>query len=108
MEIYDYTRGWNLQRFLFFSAKETADNYIKVTMINNHNQIEYSAKGIPEKIIQELRNLSDKVIISSSNNPLYKSFDEEYRTLPAYKVWNRLIVQGKASYDTEIDTYKPE
>jgi hypothetical protein len=94
--------------FFFFSAKETVDNCLKVTMINNHNQIEYSAKGIPERIIQELRNLSNKVIISSSNNPLYKSFDGEFRTPPADKFWNRLVTQGKASYDIETDTYKLE
>lgn len=92
--------------FFFFSAKEITDNQIKVTMINSHNQGAYSSKGIPEKIIEELQLLTGKEIISSSNNPLSKSFLEEYRTPPATKVWERLIAKGLASYDEQMDTYK--
>lgn len=91
--------------FFFLSAQETSDHFMKITMMNNHNQACYSAKGIPEKIIETLQNLSGKTIISSSNNPVYQSFNEEYRTPPATKVWERMKLKGMASYDEQKDTY---
>lgn len=92
--------------FFFFSAQETKEKQVKITMMNNHNQKEYSAKGIPEKLIQTISLITNQPILSSSNISKYKSFEEEYRTPQATKVWERLKKEGKAHYNEQTDTYR--
>lgn len=81
------------------------DKNLKIVMMNNHHQEEYIAKGIPEKIIEELSTLSEKIIISSSNKNNYKSFAAEFRTSPATKVWERIVNNGLAEYNDEKDIH---
>ena len=91
--------------FFFFSGETISDEKIKITMMNNHNQEIYSGKGIPERLIEELHIITGKDIVSSSNNPHKKVLEEEYRTPPATKVWQRLVNINRASYNTEDDLF---
>ena len=91
--------------FFYLTAEEINDETLKITMINHHNQDIYIAKGIPEKIIQELSILSEMKVISSSNKSQYQSFESEFRTPSATKVWERIRNFGNATYDSEQDIY---
>jgi len=91
--------------FFYLGATAISDDTLKITTVNRHNQIIYSAKGITEKIIQILALLSGKKVISSTNNPAFKFFDEEFRTPAATKVWQRVVQQGFATYDAETDIF---
>jgi len=91
--------------FFYLTAEEVDNKTLKITMINHHNQDIYIAKGIPEKIIEQLSILSEMKIISSSNKVQYQSFESEFRTPPATKVWERIKGMGNATYDIEKDIY---
>lgn len=77
----------------------------KVTVMDNRNKIEYRGKGISEKMIEEAANVLGLTIISSTNNPEKKSLSIEWRTPAADVIWERLIAQGRATYNTEDDIY---
>lgn len=62
-----------------------------------HNNVkEYIAKGIPDIMIGEAHNVLNLQIISSTNNSAFKSSENEYRSLSATKVWDRLKNARKA------------
>ena len=88
-----------------FSATEINLNTIKVTMMKHQEEVIYKAKGIPEKMIEELYKITNKTIISSTNNPKAKILAEEFRTPQASKVWERLLNNEKAVYDIKNDIY---
>ena len=91
-----------------FSVKEFDEGNAKVIMMNHHNNVDYIAKGIPEKIIEISAIKLNKSIHSSSNIAEYKIFDGEFRSLSADKVWERLVNKNLAIYNTQTDifTYK--
>ena len=91
--------------FFYLGATAINKDTLKITGVNRHNQIVYSAKGIPEKIILELGYLSGKKVISSSNNSKSKYFEDEFRTPAAAKVWQRLVEQGLAFHNEETDIF---
>ncbi|GHB54648.1 hypothetical protein [Persicitalea jodogahamensis] len=89
-----------------FSITKINETMGKVTtMLHNYLEV-YVAKGIPEKMIEEASQVLNLRIISSSNNPKFKSFGNESRSSGADKVWKRLVEQGKATYDSTTDTYE--
>lgn len=88
-----------------FSVAEIGDDTGKVITMNNNNQKGYSAKGIPDKMIEEASKKLNLNIISSSNKKGGKFFDNEWRTTDATKVWNRLVQNGLANYNYELDFY---
>ncbi len=81
------------------------DNTGKITVMNNRGIEQYSAKGIPEKLIEVASEVLNIEISSSSNNPQRKTFDTEWRTPAATKVWQRLVEQGRAIYSQDDDTF---
>jgi hypothetical protein len=91
--------------FFYFSATEISNDTMKVTMMDHHNRIIYKAKGIPEKMIEELNKITSKKIISSTNNVNSKILFEEFRTPKATNVWNRLKNNNKATFDIDTDIY---
>jgi hypothetical protein len=95
----------NYMNIASYRAEEIENNQLKMTMMNNHNSATFSAKGIPEKIIDELAKISKKTVISSTNKLTAKSIDSEYRTGEATKVWERLVSENKATYDSDSDIY---
>jgi hypothetical protein len=81
----------------------------KVTMMHHHNQSEYRAKGIPERMIEEAHKVLKLQIISSTNSKTHKVLVNEYITESAKKVWERLVDRGKAFFDNQrkVYIYKP-
>jgi hypothetical protein len=98
-------KGQNYNDFFSFSATEINQDTMKVTMMSHNNKIIYKAKGIPERMIEELNKITRKKIISSTNNPNSKILPEEFRTPRATKVWNRLLNNDRAIFDIENDIY---
>lgn len=56
-------------------------------------------------MIEESSSILGLEIISSTNIDSEKSFGEEYRTDQATKVWRRLVVAGKAVYESTRDIF---
>jgi hypothetical protein len=77
----------------------------KVTVMDNRNMVQYRGKGITEKMIEVSANVLGLTIISSTNNPQYKSLSTEWRTPAADVIWNRLLAQARATYNEEDDIY---
>ena len=88
-----------------FSVVELGNGVGKVITMNTNFKKEYSAKGIPDKMIEEASNKLELNIISSTNKKAHKFLDNEWRTEAASKVWNRLVTRGIAIYDEEKDLY---
>ena len=78
----------------------------KITLITNNYASQYMGKGIPEAIIEEAQKILDITIVSSSNNPLFHTSAEEYRSAPADKMWKRLVSLRKAIYVFETDSFQ--
>lgn len=95
----------NYMNIASYRAEEIGDNQLKITVMNNRNSDVFSAKGIPEKIIDELAKISGKTVISSTNKLTAKSIDSEFRTGEATKVWERLVKEKKATYNSNFDIY---
>ena len=77
----------------------------KVTVMDNRNMVQNKGKGITEKMIEEAVNVLGLTIISSTNNPQKKSLSTEWRTPAADIIWERLITQGRATYNEQDDIY---
>ena len=73
--------------------------------MNHYNIVEYKAKGIPDKLIEEATKILNVTIKSSSNNPEFQVFPNEFRTDSATKVWKRLVAKNQAAYDERMDIY---
>lgn len=86
--------------FFEFTIKEEQD-LLRVVMMNNHSRPEYTGKGIPEAMIVRLAKESGKRISSSSN----QGCENEYRTVAASKIWQRLVARGLARYDETEDRF---
>ena len=91
--------------FFEFTVRKINENNGKVIQMTNHLKMIYSAKGIPEKMIEESSKVLNLEITSSTNIESKKSFANECRSGQATKVWERLSDKGKAKYNLEIDTY---
>lgn len=74
---------------------------IRISMITNHSNKDYRAKGIPAAINEKIAKVLDKTIVSSSNE--YPK--ERYRTEDATKMWERFRNSGNAKYDEKEDRY---
>ena len=88
-----------------FSVALIDDKIGKVVVMNNRNMPEYKGKGITEKMIAIANDVLGIKIISSTNNPEFKSLDPEWRTDAATIIWKRLIEKDAAEYDEEKDIY---
>lgn len=86
------------------SFTEIDKNTVKCTVMEKNDEY-YSAKGIPEKMIEEAFLELNKEVVSSSNSNNHKKINEEFRTDSATKVWIRLKELGKATYNEEEDFY---
>lgn len=88
-----------------FSVAKIDDKTGKVVVMDNRNMTEYKGKGITEKMIAIANDILGIKIISSTNNPKFKSLNPEWRTDAATIIWQRLIEKGAAEYDEEKDIY---
>jgi hypothetical protein len=77
----------------------------KVTVMDNRDLVQYRGKGITEKMIEEAANVLGLTVISSTNKSQKKLLLTEWRTPAATKIWNRLLDQGRATYNEEDDIY---
>ena len=91
--------------FFEFSLTEIDDKTAKVAMMNHHNQPEYIAQGIPERMIEEAYEVLGIQIISSTNSEKHQKLPNEYITIGAVKVWERLVSKGKAYFNEEERVY---
>lgn len=88
-----------------FAVTQIDESIGKVTVMNNRDMIQYRGKGITEKLISESSLVLGLTIISSTSVQIGKSLENEWRTEPATKIWERLRVKGNASHDTITDIY---
>ncbi|WP_131726565.1 hypothetical protein [Flavobacterium sp. Leaf82] len=95
----------NIYDWFEFAVTEIDNENGKVTIMSHKNNPEYVAKGIPEKMIEESSIVLNKSIHSSSNIAEFKSFETEWRSDSATKVWRRLQDQNNADYSEASDTY---
>lgn len=95
----------NTDDWFAFSLVRINDSTGKIYAMNNNNVPELTRKGIPEKLIEITTIQFNSTIISSSNNPKSKQLDTEWRTVAANKVWDRLVADNKAKYDSQLNLY---
>src|SRR5690348_11566195 len=95
----------NTDDWFEFSIVKIDDTTGKISSMNNNSIPELSGKGIPDKLIELIALKFNLKIISSSNKPSSQKLDTEWRTIDANKVWDRLIKQNKALYDSDLDIY---
>lgn len=89
--------------FFEFKLEEDKNEFLKIIMINKHFSDKYSAKGIPEKMIDVSSKLFKRRIRSSSN--ITSKYTGESRIESATKMWDRLVSIGKAEYIKNDDYY---
>ncbi len=77
----------------------------KISAMVNNTIPELSGKGVPDRLIEIAASQLNLKIISSSNKPSSKKLDTEWRTPDADNVWDRLVLQNKATYDPDLDIY---
>ena len=79
------------------------DGQFQIISVNHHNQAEYASMGIPDSLLPFLaRLLGDRICSSRS----YVGGTNEYRTVEATKMWERLVQKGLAEYYAEEDVYR--
>lgn len=83
----------------------TINNMAIITMMNNHDNKEFFAKGIPDFMILWLSKKHAIKIHSSTNKIESKVIDEERRDPPATKVWERMIKKEYATFDEFNDRF---
>jgi hypothetical protein len=86
-------------RWFSFTFRILNDNIAKGEMMTNNGFIEFSKKGIPEKIIQIASASLERKIISSSIIP--KAGD--FLVGPSYKVWERLVTNNENAILNELE-----
>lgn len=90
--------------FFELTAKEIDENKLKIITIMKNSEALYGAKGIPDSAIPEMIKLSEKHVVSSSNNA--DMGGNEFRSDDATKMWKRLVACEKAKYESSIDRYE--
>lgn len=95
----------NIDDWFEFSLIRINETTAKIYAMNNNSIPELSGKGIPEKLIEIAASQFNSTIISSSNNPKSKHLETEWRSISANKVWDRLVANNKAKYDSHLDVY---
>lgn len=91
-------------RYFLYTFK-IVDNYTaKGEMMTNNGLIEFSQKGIPEKIIEIASLMLKRNIISS---PLNNPQAANYLIGPSRKAWERLVANNKnASFNASSDNFE--
>lgn len=97
-------RSEESQDFFYLALHAVDDNTVQITEINHNHNPAFKGKGIPEILLPHVANKLRKQIISSSHK--YPLKENEYRSIYANKMWNRLVGKALAVYDTEKDIYK--
>jgi hypothetical protein len=71
--------------------------------LNNSGRSHYRGKGITEAVFAEVARLTGLTLVSSSDK--YPKLDTERREPEATKVWERLVSDNRARYDSTTDRY---
>jgi hypothetical protein len=87
-------------RFFEFTV-ERRPGWLSTKGMHHHNFEEFVAKGIPEAFILETARLFRQKVCSTSNLE-----DPDFRTIPATKVWERLVARGAAIFHQQRDRYE--
>lgn len=88
-----------------FSITRVDETTGKVTTMDNMRMPQFMARGIPDRMIEEASSVLELSIVSSSNHPDYKVFENEWRTPNATQVWERLANRNMAAYDVSHDIF---
>lgn len=89
--------------FFELTVTELDGQTVRVVMMDHHNVLEYVAMGIPEALLPVAKAELGKIVQSS---PTRGETADVRRSLPATKVWERLVASGSATYDSENDIYQ--
>ena len=76
---------------------------LKIVEINHFGHEWYRAKGIGDTLLPEIHRLTQARIYSSSNEQ--REAADEFRSMPAGKLWLRLLLEDLASYDPDDDRF---
>ena len=76
---------------------------LKVIEMNHFGHDWYRAKGIGDALLPEIHRLTGAKIYSSSNEN--RDSLDEFRSVPAGKLWLRLLLEDLASYDPDDDRF---
>jgi hypothetical protein len=87
--------------FYYAAFRQIGDARVQVVMLSR-NKAHYGGKGITEALFAEVAHRTSLQLVSSTNR---KSGSDEYRTVQATRVWNRLVEAKKATYDAASDHY---
>jgi hypothetical protein len=89
--------------FFELQLREKADGQFQIISIENHFRPEYSSKGIPDSLLPYLaRNLGHRVCSSR----VRVEGTNEYRTIQATGMWDRLVQKGLAEYFPQEGIYR--
>lgn len=83
--------------FFELVVKPISPDTVQVVVIRHNYIPEYMAKGIPDALLPEVREVLCKRIVSSPG----KKQGNRFRTVDAEKYWKRFYSKGLATYDDE-------
>lgn len=88
--------------FFQLRVKEISPQTVRVVMLKHNDEPSYIAMGIPDKLLQIVKQDLSKNVESSPT----MSQEGDSRNELATKVWDRLVAKNLASYDSSNDIYK--
>jgi hypothetical protein len=89
--------------FFELSLREQPDGCFQIIMIENHHRPEYVSKGIPDALLPFLHKMLGRPICSSRPSV---TGTNEFRTVDATKMWDRLVRKGIARYFADKQIYR--
>jgi hypothetical protein len=84
-----YSIPENTWRWFSYTFRMIGHEVAKGEMMTYNGYLEFSKKGIPERIIEIASQVLKRKIISSPINPVLNSGD--YLVIPSKKAWERLV-----------------
>ncbi len=88
--------------FFELTLEEVSPTTVRVVMANHFSRPEYTAMGIPEALLPEVKRALGMNVESS---PSVGSTPDVRRAPEAKKYWDRLVAVGGAIYDQKRDVY---
>lgn len=93
----------NAIHFFQLSLRQKLDGDLQIISIEHQNHPDYMSKGIPDSLLPYLARTLGRCICSSRT---YVEGTNEFRTIAATKMWERLVTKKLAIYYRDEDIYR--
>lgn len=87
------------------TVARSSDGTYRIDTITHNDEPDFMGAGIPDALIPVAAQQLRGTIRSSTNKPESKEADNEWRSVPATKMWDRFVARSEATYDAERDIF---